>query len=591
MRFPRHFQGALLAAALAGCSATTERSAPPAAIGNIIIGGGMVHCSSMRSGAAGQCSLPWADIVQQDSAFAGWSLEQIAQDSAPPPVFSYRATPARLAQWAAMPDSLVAPQRKAMLGARLASDLAAPMPEGAFKSWAAALGASVAEQSALRHALVEPFAEVRPARKWQARSVRFMKDPATAAIYRTFVEAARLRAGGATPLIGVVTAAAGNPFNDHDIYVTALRSAGARVVWLPLSGGFRQALDQGRCDALPAYYSAYASTSRVRVDHMDLMFPDLAQQQMAACQDGAAQLNATLERLDGVFFSGGDQARLLESMVARGAPSAQLQILQRRAAAGQLVVAGSSAGDAIQAGGSWKGRPVPMIAGGTSLRALAEGFRAAAGATEEDEPGASSYAGGGFGLFRFGPLDSHFSNRGREARLVRLVTDSGLAYGFGVDENTALIVGRPDAAGTTTMTVIGAAGVMVVDARGAHGLGGPRAPYRVDGVRLHYLREGDGLSIDAAGQLAVRLAASTALPKAAQDGAPGTGKPARWSALAASVAVGGAPRAQLGIGEGSGPRFDVRLERDAATRMRVGAQGQVSYSGLLLRIAAATGLQ
>lgn len=42
-------------------------------------------------------------------------------------------------------------------------------------------------------------------------------------------------------------------------------------------------------------------------------------------------------------------------------------------------------------------------------------------------------------------LDTHFSQRGREARLIRLIQDTrimsiGTTRGFGVDEDTALVV-------------------------------------------------------------------------------------------------------------------------------------------------------
>ena len=49
-------------------------------------------------------------------------------------------------------------------------------------------------------------------------------------------------------------------------------------------------------------------------------------------------------------------------------------------------------------------------------------------------------AGGGSGLFNIGILDTHFSERDREARLALLTAYTGTRFGFGVDEATALMV-------------------------------------------------------------------------------------------------------------------------------------------------------
>jgi hypothetical protein len=118
----------------------------------------------------------------------------------------------------------------------------------------------------------------------------------------------------------------------------------------------------------------------------------------------------------------------------------------------------------------------------------------------------SLYPQGGLGVFRFGVLDSHFSRRAREGRLIRATVGSAMDYGFGVDENTALLVTRPDAQGTTHFSVVGAAGVFMVDARKARA-SAPHAkePWGVRGVRAHYLQAKDTATIDRHGDLQVTL--------------------------------------------------------------------------------------
>ena len=63
------------------------------------------------------------------------------------------------------------------------------------------------------------------------------------------------------------------------------------------------------------------------------------------------------------------------------------------------------------------------------------------------------------------------SERGREGRLIRLLSDTftsgetlGTAYGFGVDEDTALVVSQPvDGSQGPTAEVLGRGGVFFAD--------------------------------------------------------------------------------------------------------------------------------
>jgi cyanophycinase len=631
-------RGALTATTLVAvlaCPTAWSAATPP--IANVVIGGAEQRCSSYTGRAQVRtCTADWDTILEQDPAFKGLTQDDISFDADyVVPAFTYSLTGDHIAVLRQVPDRLFDPHRKARLVAHLTQRLHDGPPQKAL-TWAAfepllpTLSAggigrlSLAEAAMLRTAFVDPLADYR--RKWQARSTPFTANPSTVAITHALVAAARVANQGRKPLIGVVTASAGpHPFADRDINVFMLQSAGADVVYLPLDGGFRQALDANDCANLRYYYDSYTNTRPERVVyHADLLFPDLAEQQQAFCANRGQKLNAVLNRLNGIYFSGGNQARHLESLVSKDAAgdytvqSAQLSILQRRHAQGQLVVAGTSAGDHIQGGGTWRGKPVPMVGGGSSYDALKSGLTKGQGASGDTaELGQTEqntnfppviYPLGGLGVFRFGVLDSHFSRRAREGRLVRASVDSAMDYGFGVDENTALLVSQADAMGSTHFSVVGAGGVFIADVRQAEATSTRDQPLRIAGVRAHYLLPGDSASIDAAGALQVTLADSVPLlqraaePKlVSQDRLLDAGA-SNFLNLATAMGRSGAHQG-FGTTQNSAntrnphnaPYYSALLTRDAHTVFRGGPAGDdpaktpVAYSGLVVQFAPCDG--
>ena len=520
-------------------AASPAHAAEPLPIANVIMGGAERRCSSFTgSQPSPECTADWATILQQDPAFQGLALDDILfENDYPEPVWTYSLNRAKLQALRALPDRLLDARRKAAVLAHLeAASARGALSQQTWSAMEAAalppasqkdMGLNLADISVLRNALVDTPPLTR--RKVLARSHRFSSNTASVRLFDTLVAAARVHSASKPPLIGVVTASGGpHPFVDHDLNVMALRSAGAQVVYLPLEGGFRQALDAGDCAHLRYDYDRYANTNPERpVQHSHWLFPDLAQQQESLCENQGAKLNAVLRQLHGIYFSGGNQARHLESFVSRDASgrytgfSTQWQIIQSRHAQGKLVVAGTSAGNHFQGGGLWHGRAVPMIGGGDAYDVLKNGYAIGQGpASDVTTTGVADanarypaviYPDGGLGTFRFGVLDSHFSRRTREARLIRAVADSGMDYGFGVDENTALLVSQTDTTGTTHFSVIGAAGVFVVDMRTAETAPTGSPVWWVRGVVAHYLLPGDTARIDAAGQLDVQLASDATL--------------------------------------------------------------------------------
>ncbi len=610
--------------------AQLAHAGPELLLANVVAGGAERRCSSFTGVAQSRdCSADWDTILERDPAFKGMSRDDISFDTDyPAPTFTYALTPATLEALRQVPASLFDAGRKSVLVARVSRVIESSGTHQRL-TWDAmeqmlqspAQGLNLAEGAALRSALVER--DPRPARKVQARSILFSSNSASVAIANQIVSAARALNAGKTPLIGVITASAGpHPFVDRDINVFALQSAGAEVVYLPLEGGFRQALDLGDCSNLRYYYDTYANTNPERaVYHADLQFPDLAQQQQTFCANAGQTLNATLNRLNGLYFSGGNQARHLESLIGKDAsgsynrPSAQLAILQDRHAQGKLVVAGTSAGNHIQGGGLLRGKPVPMIGGGDSYDVLRNGFQTGQGpiadtpASGQSAHGSTVYAPtlyplGGLGVFRFGVLDSHFSQRAREARLIRATHDSSMDYGFGVDENTALLVSQPDAQGATHFSIVGAGGVFIADLRAATASTNPQGRFSIANVRTHYLQPHDHARIHADGSLHVSLSAIA--PMLVPTEAPALAVQDRLLDYGASNFLNlTTAMARLGAKKGYGtthqsndrrskqssPYYSATLTRDSHTEFR-GSQapagsstGRASYSGLLVSFA------
>jgi cyanophycinase len=181
--------------------------------------------------------------------------------------------------------------------------------------------------------------------------------------------------------------------------------------------------------------------------------------------DGEAALRK-LDGVTGVFFAGGDQARLTGTL--RG--TAVERRLHELYAAG-AVIAGTSAGAAVMS---------RVMITGDERRPLSKDQ--AWQRIESDDVVTDA----GFGFLDGAIVDQHFVRRRRNNRLLSLVLENPSLVGLGIDERTALWV-RPGG----MLEVVGDGPVVIYDARGAdtvrlpvsHGLEGA-------GLRLHVLRAG-----------------------------------------------------------------------------------------------------
>ncbi|MEM0929869.1 MAG: cyanophycinase [Pseudomonadota bacterium] len=181
-------------------------------------------------------------------------------------------------------------------------------------------------------------------------------------------------------------------------------------------------------------------------------------------------LVAKVKEVGSVYFTGGDQSKILAALAPGGVDTPLLTAIREAHAAGGLL-AGSSAGAAMMS--------EAMIVGGTSFEAMFHGH-----SQDPEEPGL--LLGQGLGFFRHGLVDQHFIKRGRLARMVVALANSGVKMGFGIDENTALIIDGLEA------QVVGEYGMLLVDTRRAT-LNPETNTY--DDVKLSYVDDGDMLTL------------------------------------------------------------------------------------------------
>ena len=143
-----------------------------------------------------------------------------------------------------------------------------------------------------------------------------------------------------------------------------------------------------------------------------------------------------LRGVTGIFFSGGDQNRLVAYLEGTNFLEAI-----RRLYAGGAVVAGTSAGAAVMS---------DIMLTGNATSGNSDDFNYfKKGAVETSK---------GFGFLKSIIVDQHFVARKREIRLMNVLLDNPGFRGIGIDEATAIVV-KPD----NTMSVVGASKVLLYE--------------------------------------------------------------------------------------------------------------------------------
>jgi len=172
------------------------------------------------------------------------------------------------------------------------------------------------------------------------------------------------------------------------------------------------------------------------------------------------EIGEQIDRATGVFFTGGDQRRIVEVLKGTAAGKA----LHERYAEG-LVIGGTSAGASMMSD--------LMIISGDAETHPQRGI---------------VKLGEGMGFLPNSVVDQHFAQRGRIGRLLYAVALHRSHLGFGIDENTAILVQGDE------LEVLGEGAVTVIDASSLEFTNvddlKDDANLALSGVRLHMLPAG-----------------------------------------------------------------------------------------------------
>jgi cyanophycinase len=168
------------------------------------------------------------------------------------------------------------------------------------------------------------------------------------------------------------------------------------------------------------YMGVFERLGVERVDVVDTARPEDARSERAL---------ETIQQATGVFFTGGNQARITELI-----KDTELDAMLHRRFAEGAVIAGTSAGAAMM--------PDMMIVEGE--------------AETNPRPDVVSMDRG-MGFLPGVVIDQHFAERGRLGRLLSAAAQQPVVLGFGIDENTAIAVNGSE------LEVIGAGAVTIVD--------------------------------------------------------------------------------------------------------------------------------
>jgi len=272
-------------------------------------------------------------------------------------------------------------------------------------------------------------------------------------------------AGGPGSLIIVLPTASADPERAGQLTAEQLQRRGARTQVLPIA---------------PRWPGSSLQAAR-----------------QAALEPRWAQAVASAQ---GVFFTGGEQERLLDTLRPGDQDSPLMKSIRDLWTRGG-VVAGTSAGAAVM--------------GQVAIRGLDDPFEALLRPLHTGEWGA------GFGLAPAHVVtDQHFLKRGRAPRLARLLLQSGRSLGLGVDEDSAAILRGGQA------LAVGARGLLFIDSTQAQvSLEAPAGPHaspdtalRVDGLRLSYVDRGDRFDLHA--RRVLTPAWRTPLPAGREAGRP-----------------------------------------------------------------------
>ncbi|MBH0080843.1 cyanophycinase [Pseudoalteromonas sp. NZS11] len=245
-----------------------------------------------------------------------------------------------------------------------------------------------------------------------------------------------LKVNNAKPTMLAITASSRDPYESADVAQSLLAQSNINTQWLALTPALAKAITSNSCDELPALRNTL-----MNVYNREAIYPEYTKAEYALCKSGTNALVSLIKNSTGVMFNSGNAALTHKVLFDQNNnPYPWTQALQTRP-----VIVGEGAGAAIQS------KVTGMLTNTTSLEALRKG---------ENNTNA-----GGLGSFNFGVLDTQFNEQNRTFRLAAALnknevknTKTEIQHGFGIDENTALVVIKSSEG--SLITVIGKSGVV-----------------------------------------------------------------------------------------------------------------------------------
>ena len=245
-----------------------------------------------------------------------------------------------------------------------------------------------------------------------------------------------LKVNNAKPTMLAITASSRDPYESADVAQSLLAQSNINTQWLALTPALAKAITSNSCDELPALRNTL-----MNVYNREAIYPEYTKAEYALCKSGTNALVSLIKNSTGVMFNSGNAALTHKVLFDQNNnPYPWTQALQTRP-----VIVGEGAGAAIQS------KVTGMLTNTTSLEALRK---------NENNTNA-----GGLGSFNFGVLDTQFSEQNRTFRLAAALnknevkkTKTEIQHGFGIDENTALVVIKSPEG--SLITVIGKSGVV-----------------------------------------------------------------------------------------------------------------------------------
>lgn len=253
-----------------------------------------------------------------------------------------------------------------------------------------------------------------------------------------------LKVNNAKPTMLAITASSRDPYESADVAQSLLAQSNISTQWLALTPALAKAITSNSCDELPALRNTL-----MNVYNREAIYPEYTKAEYALCKSGTNTLVSLIKNSTGVMFNSGNAALTHKVLFDQNNnPYPWTQALQTRP-----VIVGEGAGAAIQS------KVTGMLTNTTSLEAL-----------RKSETNANANAGG-LASFNFGVIDTQFSEQNRTFRLAATLnknevknTKTEIKHGFGIDENTALVVIKSPEG--SLMTVIGKSGVVHLTEQG-----------------------------------------------------------------------------------------------------------------------------